>query len=151
VATAGEGAGAGACSWSAAMRLEARASSRAPASCSAKPPCWCATGASRRERCARDDIHASSRHVFDRPIGKNQGIQFPIATAYAHVRAAADHAVRDHAPGDRAEARHLEQRSHLRLAEHLLGRDRGEHPDERLLRAEPDALVHTAEELHGVL
>jgi pyrophosphatase PpaX len=27
----------------------------------------------------------------------------------------------------------------------------GIHPDERLLHAEPDALVHTAEELHGVL
>jgi pyrophosphatase PpaX len=27
----------------------------------------------------------------------------------------------------------------------------GIHPDERLLREEPDALVHTAEELHGVL
>jgi hypothetical protein len=27
----------------------------------------------------------------------------------------------------------------------------GIHPDERLLRAGPDALVHTAEELHGVL
>ena len=33
-------------------------------------------------------MYASSRNVFDRPIGKNQGIQFPIATAYAHVRAA---------------------------------------------------------------
>ena len=32
--------------------------------------------------------YASSRTVFDRPIGQNQGIQFPIATAYAHVRAA---------------------------------------------------------------
>jgi pyrophosphatase PpaX len=27
----------------------------------------------------------------------------------------------------------------------------GIHPDERLLHAGPDALVHTAEELHGVL
>ena len=32
--------------------------------------------------------YASSRNVFDRPIGQNQGIQFPIATAYAHVRSA---------------------------------------------------------------
>src|SRR5918996_883455 len=32
--------------------------------------------------------YASSRNVFDRPIGQNQGIQFPIAAAYAHVRAA---------------------------------------------------------------
>jgi acyl-CoA dehydrogenase len=32
--------------------------------------------------------YASSRVVFDRPIGQNQGIQFPIAAAYAHVRAA---------------------------------------------------------------
>src|SRR6476620_7309271 len=32
--------------------------------------------------------YASERVVFDRPIGQNQGIQFPIATAYAHVRAA---------------------------------------------------------------
>jgi acyl-CoA dehydrogenase len=32
--------------------------------------------------------YASERVVFDRPIGQNQGIQFPIARAYAHVRAA---------------------------------------------------------------
>jgi acyl-CoA dehydrogenase len=31
---------------------------------------------------------AKSRVVFDRPIGQNQGIQFPIAEAYAEVRAA---------------------------------------------------------------
>ena len=32
--------------------------------------------------------YAGERVVFDRPIGQNQGIQFPIAQAYAHVRAA---------------------------------------------------------------
>jgi acyl-CoA dehydrogenase len=32
--------------------------------------------------------YANERIVFDRPIGKNQGIQFPIARAYANVRAA---------------------------------------------------------------
>jgi acyl-CoA dehydrogenase len=32
--------------------------------------------------------YANERIVFDRPIGKNQGIQFPIAQAYARVRAA---------------------------------------------------------------
>jgi len=32
--------------------------------------------------------YASTRNVFDRPIGQNQGIQFPIASAYARVRAA---------------------------------------------------------------
>jgi acyl-CoA dehydrogenase len=32
--------------------------------------------------------YASERIVFDRPIGKNQGVQFPIARAYANVRAA---------------------------------------------------------------
>jgi acyl-CoA dehydrogenase len=32
--------------------------------------------------------YASERIVFDRPIGRNQGIQFPIARAYANVRAA---------------------------------------------------------------
>jgi acyl-CoA dehydrogenase len=32
--------------------------------------------------------YASERVVFDRPIGRNQGIQFPIARAYANVRAA---------------------------------------------------------------
>ena len=31
---------------------------------------------------------AKSRRVFDRPIGQNQGIQFPIAEAYMEVRAA---------------------------------------------------------------
>lgn len=32
--------------------------------------------------------YASERVVFDRPIGRNQGVQFPIARAYASVRAA---------------------------------------------------------------
>ncbi|MBL8987421.1 MAG: acyl-CoA/acyl-ACP dehydrogenase [Gemmatimonadetes bacterium] len=32
--------------------------------------------------------YATERVVFDRPIGQNQGIQFPIAQAYANVRAA---------------------------------------------------------------
>jgi acyl-CoA dehydrogenase len=32
--------------------------------------------------------YANERMVFDRPIGKNQGVQFPIARAYANVRAA---------------------------------------------------------------
>lgn len=32
--------------------------------------------------------YANERVVFDRPIAKNQGIQFPIARAYANVRAA---------------------------------------------------------------
>ena len=36
----------------------------------------------------RARTYASERVVFDRPIGKNQGIQFPIARAYANVRAA---------------------------------------------------------------
>ncbi len=33
--------------------------------------------------------YANSRIVFDRPIGQNQGISFPIATAYAQTEAAA--------------------------------------------------------------
>jgi acyl-CoA dehydrogenase len=32
--------------------------------------------------------YANERIVFGRPIGQNQGIQFPIAKAYAHMRAA---------------------------------------------------------------
>ena len=32
--------------------------------------------------------YAKERVVFDRPIGKNQGIQFPIAQAYVNVKAA---------------------------------------------------------------
>jgi alkylation response protein AidB-like acyl-CoA dehydrogenase len=32
--------------------------------------------------------YASQRQVFGRPIGQNQGVQFPIATAYAHMRGA---------------------------------------------------------------
>ena len=42
--------------------------------------------------------YARSRRVFDRPIGANQGVQFPIADAYMDVRAAA--AVRDQAARD---------------------------------------------------
>jgi acyl-CoA dehydrogenase len=32
--------------------------------------------------------YANERIVFDRPIGQNQGVQFPLARAYANVRAA---------------------------------------------------------------
>ncbi|TIN69616.1 MAG: acyl-CoA dehydrogenase, partial [Mesorhizobium sp.] len=32
--------------------------------------------------------YAKERHVFGRAIGQNQGIQFPIARAYANMRAA---------------------------------------------------------------
>jgi acyl-CoA dehydrogenase len=37
---------------------------------------------------ARASAYAKDRHVFGRPIGQNQGIQFPIAKAYANMRAA---------------------------------------------------------------
>ena len=46
----------------------------------------------------RASEYARSRRVFDRPIGANQGVQFPIADAYMDVRAAA--AVRDQAARD---------------------------------------------------
>jgi len=36
----------------------------------------------------RASQYAKERTVFDRPIGQNQGIQFPIANAYARMRAA---------------------------------------------------------------
>ncbi len=36
----------------------------------------------------RSSDYASSREVFGRPIGRNQGVQFPIARAYADMRAA---------------------------------------------------------------
>jgi alkylation response protein AidB-like acyl-CoA dehydrogenase len=37
---------------------------------------------------AKASDYANSRVVFGRPIGQNQGIQFPIAQAYARMRAA---------------------------------------------------------------
>jgi acyl-CoA dehydrogenase len=37
----------------------------------------------------RASSYASQREVFGRPIGANQGVQFPIAQAYARVKAAA--------------------------------------------------------------
>jgi alkylation response protein AidB-like acyl-CoA dehydrogenase len=37
---------------------------------------------------ARSVAYANDRQVFGRPIGQNQGIQFPIARAYAQMRAA---------------------------------------------------------------
>jgi len=43
----------------------------------------------------RSTRYASERVVFDRPIGQNQGVQFPIARAYIQTRAAM--AVRDEA------------------------------------------------------
>jgi acyl-CoA dehydrogenase len=36
----------------------------------------------------RSQAYAKERHVFGRPIGQNQGVQFPIAKAYAQMRAA---------------------------------------------------------------
>ncbi len=36
----------------------------------------------------RSVAYANERVVFDRPIGQNQGVQFPIAQAYANLRAA---------------------------------------------------------------
>lgn len=36
----------------------------------------------------RASTYANERVVFDRPIGANQGVQFPIADAYMHLRAA---------------------------------------------------------------
>jgi len=36
----------------------------------------------------RSSTYARDRVVFGRPIGQNQGIQFPIAQAYAHIEAA---------------------------------------------------------------
>ncbi len=38
--------------------------------------------------CDRSSAYASTRSVFGRPIGANQGVQFPIARAYAAVTAA---------------------------------------------------------------
>ena len=37
---------------------------------------------------AKSSAYARDRQVFGRPIGQNQGIQFPIAKAYANMRAA---------------------------------------------------------------
>ncbi len=37
---------------------------------------------------ARSTAYANDRKVFGRPIGQNQGVQFPIARAYAQMRAA---------------------------------------------------------------
>ncbi len=37
---------------------------------------------------ARSVAYARDRRVFNRPIGQNQGVQFPIARAYAQMRAA---------------------------------------------------------------
>jgi len=37
---------------------------------------------------AKATSYAKERQVFGRPIGQNQGIQFPIAKAYAEMRAA---------------------------------------------------------------
>jgi acyl-CoA dehydrogenase len=45
--------------------------------------------------CDRAVRYASERQVFGRPIGQNQGVQFPISRAYVHTRAAS--ALRDQA------------------------------------------------------
>jgi len=53
---------------------------------------------------ATASAYARERRVFDRPIGQNQGIQFPLARAYASVQAAAlavAHAARRFESGER--------------------------------------------------
>jgi acyl-CoA dehydrogenase len=47
--------------------------------------------------CSRGSGYASHREVFGRPIGQNQGVQFPLAHAYASVMAA--DLMRRHAAG----------------------------------------------------
>jgi alkylation response protein AidB-like acyl-CoA dehydrogenase len=37
---------------------------------------------------SKASTYAKERHIFGRPIGQNQGVQFPIAKAYANMRAA---------------------------------------------------------------
>ena len=54
---------------------------------------------------ARATDYANERVVFGRPIGMNQGVQFPIARAYAQMRAAAlmvDEAARRYESGQSA-------------------------------------------------
>ncbi|MEO1169209.1 MAG: acyl-CoA dehydrogenase family protein [Pseudomonadota bacterium] len=51
--------------------------------------------------------YAKERQVFERPIGQNQGIQFPLAKAYAQMRAAAlmvDDALAKYEAGDNSGA-----------------------------------------------
>src|SRR3546814_1783559 len=40
--------------------------------------------------CSSDLAYARDRNVFGRPIGQNQGVQFPIARAYIQVSAASE-------------------------------------------------------------
>jgi len=58
--------------------------------------------------------YARDRRVFGRPIGQNQGIQFPLARAYAAIRAA-DLAVRDAAARFESGARIGEQANIAKL------------------------------------
>ena len=37
--------------------------------------------------------YANSRIVFNRPIGQNQGVQFPLASAYSKIQAAEPYAL----------------------------------------------------------
>ena len=56
----------------------------------------------------RATAYAAEREVFGRPIGRNQGVQFPIARAYAHTEAAAlmvADAARRHEAGETSGAR----------------------------------------------
>ena len=55
----------------------------------------------------RSTAYAKERVVFDRPIGQNQGVQFPIAKAYMAIEAARlmrDHAARSFDAGEQAGA-----------------------------------------------
>src|SRR3546814_7757991 len=63
--------------------------------------------------------YAKERVLFGRPIGQNQGVQFPIARAYAQMRAA-ELLVRDgiakYEAGDRSEEHTSELQSLMRTS-----------------------------------
>ncbi len=79
--------------------------------------------------------YAKERNVFGRPIGQNQGVQFPIARAYAQMRAA-ELMVREAAALYEAGARLRRRGQHGQDARRrrLLGRRRDVRADPRRLR-----------------
>ena len=82
--------------------------------------------------------YASERVLFGRPIGQNQGVQFPIAKAYAQMRAAeADGAAGLAQVRGRAALRRGGQHGQDARRRRRLGRRRGLHPDPSAASASP--------------
>ena len=79
-------------------------------------------------------VYASDRNVFDRPIGANEDVQFPIARAHEHHRRPTHAKQRRNAVGKRQSVRARDADDEVSRHRGILGGCRSVHDDVRRLR-----------------